>query len=125
MLLVDDDEAEPRDRREDRRACADDDRRLAGRDALALVAPLGVGQRGVEDRDAIAEARTEAADRLRRERDLGHEHDDAAAALERRGGGLEVHLGLAAPGRPVQQDVAAVAVERGDDPLDRRAAAPR
>ena len=44
MLLVDDDQAEPAHRREDRRAGADDHARLAARDPLALVAPLGVGE---------------------------------------------------------------------------------
>ena len=80
-------------------------RRLAARDALALVAPLGVGQPRVEDGDAVAEARAEAAERLRRQRDLRHEHDRAAPALERRRAGLEVDLGLAAAGRAGEQEV--------------------
>ena len=50
-----------------------------GRDPLALVAPLRLGQRRVQHRDAIAEALAEPAERLRRERDLRHEHDRAAA----------------------------------------------
>ena len=66
-------------RREDGRARADDDRRLAGDDPLALVAPLRVGQRRVQDGDAVAEAGPEAAEGLRRQRDLGDEHDRAAA----------------------------------------------
>ena len=118
MLLVDDDEPEPGDGREDRRARADDDARLPARDPLALVAPLGVRERRVQHRDAVAEARREPADGLRRERDLGHEHDRAAPALERGGAGLEVDLGLAAAGRAVEEDVAAAPVERGDDRLD-------
>ena len=87
-------------------------------DPLALVAALGVGERRVEHGDAVAEARAEATDGLRREGDLGDEHDYAAAALERRCSGLEVDLGLPAPRRAVEQDVAAAGVERGDDPLD-------
>ncbi len=78
VLLVDDDEAQARDRREDRRSSSDDDRRRAGRDPRALVAPLRVGQRRVENRDAVAEARAKASDGLRRQRDLRDEHDDAA-----------------------------------------------
>src|SRR6185503_9014146 len=70
VLLVDDDQPETGHRREDRRARADDDAGLAARDPLALVAALGVGQPGVQDRDAVAEARADAADGLRRERDL-------------------------------------------------------
>ncbi len=42
------------------------------------------------------------------------------SAGERGGSGLQVHLGLAAPGRAVQQHVATVRIERGDDPLDAR-----
>ena len=105
MLLVDDDQAEPADRREDRRAGADDDARLAARDPLTLVAPLRVGEPRVEDRDPVAEARADPADGLRRERDLGHEHDRAEPALEHRGARLEVHLGLAGAGRAVEQEV--------------------
>ena len=51
MLLVDADHAERGERREDGGAGADDDARLAGEDALALVAPLGLGEAGVEQRD--------------------------------------------------------------------------
>ena len=133
MLLVDADQAEVRHRREDGRAGADDDRRLAGDDPLALVAPLGVGQARVQHGDAVAEARLEAAERLRRQRDLRHEHDRAAAARERGRAGLEVDLRLAAAGRAGEEQVAAAAVDRRDDPRDRpppaapsaRAAPPR
>ena len=111
VLLVDDDEPEAVDRREDRGTRPDHDRRAAGRDALALVAPLGVGQRRVQHRHAVAETRAEPSDRLRRQGDLGHEDDDSAFAFERRRGRLQVHLGLPASGRPVQQHVATAAVE--------------
>ena len=60
-----------------------DDRRLPGRDPLALVAALGLGQRRMEDRDPIAEARTKPADGLRRQRDFRDEDDHAELALER------------------------------------------
>ncbi len=103
MLLVDADQAEPRHRREDRGAGADDDGCLAGDDPLALVAPLGVGQPGVQDGDAIAEAGLEAAERLRRQRDLGDEHDRAAArarAPPRRPGGRP--LSCRSPSRPAR-----------------------
>ena len=119
VLLVHDDEPEVGHRGEDGRAGADDDPRLPRPDALALVAPLGLGQRGVQHRDALAEACREAAQRLRRQGDLRHEHDRPAAAPERRRAGLEVDLGLAAARRAVQEDVAAGPVERRDDPCDR------
>jgi hypothetical protein len=99
VLLVDDDQPEPAHRREHRRARADDDAGLARRDPLALVAPLGLGQAGVEHGDPLAEARLEAAERLRGERDLGDEHDRAQSPLERGRAGLEVDLGLAAARR--------------------------
>ena len=119
VLLVDADHAERGQRREDRRAGADDDGRLSRGDPLPLVAPLGVGESGVEDGDAVAEAGEEAAERLRRQRDLGDEHDRAAAAGERRLAGADVDLGLAAAGRAREQDVAAAGVEERLDPRER------
>ena len=103
MLLVDDDQAEPLDRREHGRARPDADARLA----LAQPPPLGVAlaraQLRVQHRDRLAEAFDEAPDDLRRQRDLGHEHDRAAPLLERRLGGAQVDLRLARAGDPVQQ----------------------
>ena len=118
VLLVDDDEAQARHRREDRRSSSDDDRRSPGRDPRALVTPLRVGQRRVEDRDPVAEACAEASDGLRRQRDLRDEHDDGAPPLERCGGRLQVDLGLPASGRPMEQNVTSRAVERSHDPRD-------
>jgi len=103
---------------EHRGAGSDDDTRLAARDPRALVASLGVRERGVQHGDALAESRTEAADGLRRERDLRDEDDDTAAAFQRRRGSLKVDLGLAAPRRPLEEHMAAPLVERGDDSLD-------
>ena len=54
--------------------------------------------------DALAEARPEAAERLRGERDLGDEHDRAEPALERVLAGLEVDLRLPASGGAVEQE---------------------
>ena len=120
VLLVDDHEPETAHRREDRRACADDDPRLAPRDPIALVAPLGLAERRVENRHRVAEPLAKAPDGLRRERDLRHEHDRAEAARERRLARLEVDLGLPAPGRPDEQEMrTALLVEALDDPGDR------
>ena len=80
MLLVDDDDPEVRHRREDRAAHADADARLAAAEALPLRVPLGGGEARVQDRDVVAEARAEAPDELRRERDLRHEHERASPA---------------------------------------------
>ena len=119
MLLVDADQAEPRQRGEDRRARTDHDRRVPRGDALALVAPLRLAERRVEDRHAVAEACPEAADRLWRERDLGDEDDHAEVAGERLGRGLQVDLGLPAAGRAVEQEVAAALVVRAPEPGQR------
>ena len=71
----------------------------------------------MEDRDPVAEAGAEAADGLRRQPDLGDEHDRAQPPLERRVARLEVHLGLAAAGRAVQEEIRAEPlVHRADDP---------
>ena len=59
MLLVHDDEADVRERREHRRARADHDVDLAAADALPLVVPLSVGQAAVQNRDLAGERLTE------------------------------------------------------------------
>ena len=61
VLLVHDDEPQAVNGREDRGAGADDDGRGPRCDALPLVAPLGVAESRVQDRDAVAEARAEAS----------------------------------------------------------------
>ncbi len=104
VLLVDHDQAEPAHRGEHRRPCPHDHSSLAARDPLTLVAPLGLGQPRMEDRDTLAEARTHAPHGLRGERDLRHEHDRAEPALEHRRARLEVDLRLAGAGRPEEQE---------------------
>ena len=110
----------PVDRREHRRARADADPRLAAAQALPLVVALALGELGVQHRHGVAEARHEARDDLRRQRDLGHEHDRALAARE--------HAPRPRRGRPrsCPEPVtpcrsSAVAARRGGD---RRAAPP-
>src|SRR5438552_352892 len=73
----------------------------------------------MENGDAVAEAQPEAAERLRRERDLRNEHDRAASARKRGLARAHIDLRLAASGRAVQKDVAAAAVEQLADPLQR------
>ena len=119
VLLVDADHAERRERREHGRAGADDDGRLAADDPLPFVPPLGLREAGVEQRDPVSEARAEAAERLRRQRDLRHEHDRAAARGEGGLAGADVDLGLAAAGRAGEEDVSAAAREQALDPLER------
>ncbi len=104
VLLVDHDQAEIPHRGEDDRARPDADPRLAGAQAAPLVVARAGGHPRVEQGDRVAEAATEAIHGLRRERDLGHEHDRPAAARERLASGLQVHLGLSRAGDAVEQE---------------------
>ena len=72
----------------------------------------------MENRDAISEACSKAAERLRRQRDLGHEDDRASTGGKGGRTRADVHLGLAAPGRTREQDVAASAREQALDPRE-------
>ncbi len=107
-------------RREERRACPDDDPRGAVRDTIALVAALGVGERGVHQRDRVAEALAEPSHGLRRQCDLRDEDDGAEPAFEGRRARMQVDLGLPAPRRPGEEEVVAEPfVEGGHDAVDR------
>ena len=95
MFLVDHDEPYVAQRNEERAACA---HHHAGGPALhevPLVVALALAHARMHDRHRVAEATAEAGNRLRRERDFGHEHDGVATCRERRLDGLQVHLGLA------------------------------
>ena len=98
MLLVDDHEAEVGHRREHGRARPDADARLPAAQAQPLVMALAVAHSRVQHGHGRAEARLEAPDDLRGQGDLRHEHDGPAAALQRRGRGAQVDLGLARAG---------------------------
>ena len=104
MLLVHDDQAEALDRREHRRAGADDDVdvRRAGCGAIDRAARRRTGRCAGSPRDRRTAARNDADDR-RRQRDFRHEHDDAAARSRDRARQPEIELGLAAAGHAVQQ----------------------
>jgi hypothetical protein len=118
VLLVEDDQAEVLDRREDGAARTDGDPGLVRPEPAPFVVALTLGQRGVQQRDRVPEARLKARHRLRRERDLGHEHDHAFAPLQARLRRAQVHLGLAGAGHAVQQ-VAAAGVD-GRERVDLR-----
>ena len=120
VLLVHDDQADARQGREDRRARTHDDAHEARADGLVDRPALAVGEPGVQHGDLVAEARGEAACGLRRERDLRHQHEHAAVAPERALGGAEVHLGLARPCHPVEQEVATARLDQRLDAGDRR-----
>ena len=89
MLLVDHDEAEADDRREDRAARAEHDVGRALAHAAVLGRPLGRGEGRVPDRDPLAEPGPQAPEQLRREGDLRHQDQAApprarAASIARR-----------------------------------------
>ena len=83
LLLVDDEHAEVLHRREYSRPRADHDARPAGSDLFEAVVPLAHGQRRVHDRDLVPEQGGELPQHLRRQPDLGHEHDRAFALGQR------------------------------------------
>ena len=79
VFLVDDDEAEALDRRENCGARADDDVDVAATDALPLVVTLAIREAAMLNCHALAERAPEAAGNRRRERDFGNEHEHAAS----------------------------------------------
>ena len=91
------------ERREDRRARADDDVHFAAPDAVPLVVAFAVGEPAVLDRHARAEARAEHRRDRGRQRDLRHQHQHAAARRAHRLGQAQIDLGLAAAGDAMQQ----------------------
>ena len=107
VLLVDDHEAKRLHRREHRRASADDDARPALPNLVPLVVPLPGGEVAVQHGDQcllrpVAEPRLEPLNRLRRQRNLRHQHDGALPLAKRVCDRLQIHLRLAAAGHAVQ-----------------------
>src|SRR5687768_14678045 len=96
VLLVDDDDAEVRERCEHRQPRAHDDVDGARADPPPLIGSLTLAQRGVDQRDARAEIRPEPIDQRRGERNLWDEHERRPAAFEAGRDGIGVDRGLAA-----------------------------
>ena len=65
--------------------------------------PRAVCERGVQGDDGCREPCAEARDELGRQRDLGHEHERAAARLEHALDEPKVDLGLSAAGDAVEE----------------------
>ncbi len=120
MLLVDDHKAQAHDRREHRAAGAQHDVGLPLAHPAVLGRPLGGGQRRVPDGHAVAQARAQAPQELRRQGDLGDQHEAAHAAGARRGDGPQVHLRLARARHAVEQQAAPAGVQQAVDLGDRR-----
>ncbi len=104
LLLVDDDDAETGDRREHRRAGADDHADLAARRRAPDDRALGAGDPRMEHRDGVPEPPAEPRDGLRNEGDLGDEHDRAPAAGERLLDDAQIDLRFSAPRDAVEQE---------------------
>ena len=104
VLFIDDDQGRVGGGGEKGGAGTDDDVDLAGADAAAALLDLAAAQRRVQHRDPPRHPRAEAVHGLRRERDLGHEHQRHAALVADALGGGQVDLGLAAAGHPAQQE---------------------
>ena len=114
VLLVDHDQAERRQRQEDRRAGADHDALAAFGDAPPGAPPRRRAELGMPQRRRPAEAHGETLEQLRGQRDLGQEDQRLAAGREHRCDRLEVDLGLAGARQPLEQGDAVA-------PADRRA----
>ncbi len=116
MLLVDHDEAEVRDRGEDRRAGPDDDRALPVPDLPPRVVALPGRQGTVEHGHPVAEVGPEPTHGLGREGDLRDEDQGPPPLAERPGHEADVDEGLAASGHAVEEvDPEGAAVDVGAD----------
>ena len=109
MLLVDDDEPDVGQRRDDGQPRPDDDVHVARPDAPPLVGALAVAEARVDERDPRVEVRPQPVDERQRQRDLGDQDERRPAGLERRGDRLDVDRGLAAAGHAVEQERARIA----------------
>ena len=120
VRLVDDQQPHAGQRSKDGAARTHDDVDLAARAALPRIEALSLGERGVQNGNAVAECRLETLRRLRRQRDLRHEHDRATAFPHDAFDRLDVHVRLAARGDAIEKcGLEALRIERGVDPLQR------
>ena len=108
MLLVDDDQADVSERSEERRAGTHDNTCGTGPHQIPLVVALAGRKPRVQHGDVIAEAGSEAADGLWRERHLGYKHARRATHLDDILNRAQVDLRLARAGHAVEHDHRAV-----------------
>jgi hypothetical protein len=109
MLLVDDDDAKSRERREHSRSRAHDNVYVAAPDAMPLVMALAIGQPAVLNRDALAERGSKESRNGRRKRNLGNHEQRLAPSASRAFRQPEIDLGLATAGHAMQERHAKVA----------------
>ena len=103
VLLIDDDQAEIGIGQKQRRARADDDRYFAFGDGPPGARAPARRQFRMPFRRPRAEARGEAVEELRGERDLRHQDQALPAAADRVRHRLEINFGLAGAGDAVEQ----------------------
>ena len=113
VLLVDDDETQVAGRAKERRAGADYHAGRTAGDHIPLVQTLAGRKARMEHGDRLAKARTEAADGLGRQRDLGHEHAGRTAGRQHALNRREIDLGFAGTGNAIDQHHIAVSVQTG------------
>ena len=95
VFFIDDDHSQVGNRRENRRARSHHHLRMAQGYLLPEPMPFGCGQAAVQDGDGL-KPRREPSNRLRRQRDLRHQHDCLLAALHHFANALQVNFRLAA-----------------------------
>ena len=104
MLLVDDDERELCQRGKHGEARAEDDARVAARRVEPRRSARDVLQRAVHQGEArFREGGAKTALELRRQADLGHQHQRLTAALEHASDQVQINLGLSAAGNAMQE----------------------
>ena len=103
VLLIDHDQPEIGIGQEQRRARADHDRNFAAGDRPPSARAPARGELGMPFRRAGAEARGEAVEEGRGERDLRHQNEALPAAADGVGDRLEIHFRLARAGDAVDQ----------------------
>ena len=109
MLLIDNDQPQLLHGREHRGTRANDNAGTVLPDLLPFIVAFAGGEMAVKDghgspQRTMIEAGLEPFDRLRRERNLRHQHDGAPAQFEATRDGLQIHLGLAASRDTVKQE---------------------
>ena len=103
MALVEGDQADVGQGREERAARADDDLKQAFAGAPPGIIALTFGELGMDKANLTGKTRHEAAHSLRGKRDLGHEYERSLAAPDGFFGCADVQFGLAGAGHTVQE----------------------
>jgi hypothetical protein len=104
LLLVDRDEAKIAKRQEDRRAGPHDEVERPFRRVPPHLRAFAWAERRVVERHAFDPSLAERVERLRRERDLGHEDERLPPLADRGERGVHVDRGLPASGHAVEEE---------------------